>query len=118
VHKRTAEAHWQGNLRDGKGTMRLGSGAFEGEYSFASRMENGPGTNPEELIGAILPTEAFRELVRSRITFAALGIVCLLLSIPFVAFGIGSSAGLFIVAGVLFAVGLGWLLAAIQSPRA
>ena len=50
--KRTAEAHWQGNLRDGKGTMRLGSGAFEGEYSFTSRMENGPGTNPEELIGA------------------------------------------------------------------
>ena len=32
--------------------MRLGSGAFEGNYSFASRMENGPGTNPEELIGA------------------------------------------------------------------
>lgn len=32
--------------------MRLGSGAFEGEYSFTSRMENGPGTNPEELIGA------------------------------------------------------------------
>ena len=50
--KRTAEAYWQGNLRDGKGTMRLGSGAFEGEYSFTSRMENGPGTNPEELIGA------------------------------------------------------------------
>ena len=51
--KRTAEAHWQGNLRDGKGTMRLGSGAFEGEYSFTSRMENGPGTNPEEPIGAV-----------------------------------------------------------------
>jgi len=32
--------------------MRLGSGAFEGSYSFKSRMENGPGTNPEELIGA------------------------------------------------------------------
>jgi len=32
--------------------MRLGSGAFEGSYSFNSRMENGAGTNPEELIGA------------------------------------------------------------------
>jgi lipoyl-dependent peroxiredoxin len=32
--------------------MRLGSGAFEGAYSFKSRMEDGPGTNPEELIGA------------------------------------------------------------------
>jgi osmotically inducible protein OsmC len=32
--------------------MRVGSGAFEGRYSFASRMENGTGTNPEELIGA------------------------------------------------------------------
>jgi lipoyl-dependent peroxiredoxin len=32
--------------------MALGSGAFEGKYSFKSRMEDGPGTNPEELIGA------------------------------------------------------------------
>jgi osmotically inducible protein OsmC len=32
--------------------MRLGSGAWEGKYSFSSRMENGAGTNPEELIGA------------------------------------------------------------------
>jgi osmotically inducible protein OsmC len=50
--ERTAEARWKGNLKDGKGTMRLGSGAFNGDYSFVSRMENGPGTNPEELIGA------------------------------------------------------------------
>jgi len=49
---RTAEARWQRSLQDGSGTMRLGSGAFEGAYSFKSRMENGPGTNPEELIGA------------------------------------------------------------------
>jgi lipoyl-dependent peroxiredoxin len=49
---RTATAHWQGGLRDGKGTMRLGSGAFEGQYSFSSRFEEGTGTNPEELIGA------------------------------------------------------------------
>src|SRR5260370_33616152 len=49
---RTAEARWQRSLQDGSGTMRLGSGAFEGSYSFKSRMEDGPGTNPAELIGA------------------------------------------------------------------
>src|SRR5712671_4820835 len=49
---RTAEARWQRSLQDGSGTMRLGSGAFQGSYSFKSRMEDGPGTNPEELIGA------------------------------------------------------------------
>ena len=49
---RTADAQWEGSLQDGTGTMRLGSGAFEGRYSFASRFEEGPGTNPEELIGA------------------------------------------------------------------
>jgi lipoyl-dependent peroxiredoxin len=49
---RTADAQWEGTLQDGKGTMRFGSGAFEGQYSFASRFEAGTGTNPEELIGA------------------------------------------------------------------
>jgi osmotically inducible protein OsmC len=49
---RTAKAAWEGNIQAGKGTMALGSGAFEGQYSFASRFENGAGTNPEELIGA------------------------------------------------------------------
>jgi osmotically inducible protein OsmC len=49
---RKAEARWEGRLRDGKGTMKFGSGAFEGRYSFASRFEEGTGTNPEELIGA------------------------------------------------------------------
>ena len=49
---RTANAVWEGNLREGKGTMKLGSGAFEGAYSFSSRFEEGRGTNPEELIGA------------------------------------------------------------------
>jgi osmotically inducible protein OsmC len=43
---------WEGNLIKGKGKMKLGSGAFEGSYSFGSRFENSPGTNPEELIGA------------------------------------------------------------------
>jgi osmotically inducible protein OsmC len=49
---RTAEAIWEGDLQNGKGTLRLGSGAFEGQYSFTSRFEEGTGTNPEELIGA------------------------------------------------------------------
>ena len=49
---RTATARWEGGLRQGKGSMRLGSGAFEGQYSFSSRFEEGTGTNPEELIGA------------------------------------------------------------------
>jgi lipoyl-dependent peroxiredoxin len=49
---RKAEAEWTGNLREGKGRVKLGSGAYEGEYSFVSRFEEGKGTNPEELIGA------------------------------------------------------------------
>ena len=49
---RTATARWEGSIREGGGTMRLGSGAFEGPYSFSSRFEDGTGTNPEELIGA------------------------------------------------------------------
>ena len=51
---RFAEAVWNGGLKDGEGVMRLGSGAFEGNYTFSSRFEEGPGTNPEELIGAAL----------------------------------------------------------------
>ena len=49
---RTADARWEGDLKGGKGSMRLGSGAFEGEFSFGTRFEGAPGTNPEELIGA------------------------------------------------------------------
>jgi lipoyl-dependent peroxiredoxin len=49
---RTAEAEWKGTLMEGGGRMKLGSGAFDGPFTFKSRMENGPGTNPEELIGA------------------------------------------------------------------
>ena len=49
---RNAEAEWNGNLLEGNGRMKLGTGAYEGPYSFKSRMENGAGTNPEELIGA------------------------------------------------------------------
>ena len=49
---RNASAVWNGTLKEGNGTMKLGSGAFEGEYTFASRFEEGTGTNPEELVGA------------------------------------------------------------------
>lgn len=49
---RKSEATWNGTLREGNGVMKLGSGAYEGAYTFASRFEEGPGTNPEELIGA------------------------------------------------------------------
>lgn len=49
---RDSSAVWEGSLIEGKGKMRLGSGAFEGTYTRASRFEDGPGTNPEELIGA------------------------------------------------------------------
>ena len=49
---RNASAVWNGTLKEGEGTMKLGSGAFEGAFTFASRFEEGPGTNPEELVGA------------------------------------------------------------------
>jgi lipoyl-dependent peroxiredoxin len=49
---RSSSAQWSGNLARGSGTMSLGSGAFEGAYSAASRFEEGEGTNPEELIAA------------------------------------------------------------------
>lgn len=49
---RKADAIWKGSLKEGLGTVKLGSGKFEGNYSFSSRFEKGEGTNPEELIGA------------------------------------------------------------------
>lgn len=49
---RGAEATWTGTLKEGNGSMKLGSGLFEGPYTYASRFEEGKGTNPEELIGA------------------------------------------------------------------
>jgi lipoyl-dependent peroxiredoxin len=49
---RTSSAEWQGTLKEGAGTMKLGSGAYEGPFTFASRFESGKGTNPEELLGA------------------------------------------------------------------
>jgi osmotically inducible protein OsmC len=50
--QRTATAVWTGDLKAGSGTVRVGSGAFEGPYSFRTRFEDAPGTNPEELLGA------------------------------------------------------------------
>ncbi len=49
---RTAQAEWRGDLISGEGSIKTGSAALEGPYSFASRFENGAGTNPEELIAA------------------------------------------------------------------
>ena len=49
---RNAEAEWGGDLKSGKGTVKLGSGAYSGPYSFQSRFESGTGTNPEELVAA------------------------------------------------------------------
>jgi lipoyl-dependent peroxiredoxin len=49
---RTSTAEWKGTLRDGSGTMKVGKTGYEGPFTFASRFESGPGTNPEELLGA------------------------------------------------------------------
>ena len=47
---RTANAKWNGTIKEGKGTMNFSN--YSGPYSYASRFEDGEGTNPEELIGA------------------------------------------------------------------
>ena len=49
---RNATARWSGDLKSGKGTIKLGSGAFEGPYSFTTRFEGAKGANPEELLGS------------------------------------------------------------------
>jgi osmotically inducible protein OsmC len=49
--ERTGKAEWKGGLKDGKGSVSTESGVLNHtQYSFATRFENGPGTNPEELI--------------------------------------------------------------------
>jgi osmotically inducible protein OsmC len=51
--KRTASAAWSGDLKQGKGSVSTQSGVLKDtQYSFATRFENGIGTNPEELIAA------------------------------------------------------------------
>jgi lipoyl-dependent peroxiredoxin len=49
---RSGSAEWRGDLQGGAGTLTVGDGVFEGQYSFSSRFEDGAGTNPEELIAA------------------------------------------------------------------
>jgi osmotically inducible protein OsmC len=49
---RSAAAEWKGDLKEGKGKIKFGGGAYDGAYSFQSRFEEGKGTNPEELIAA------------------------------------------------------------------
>jgi osmotically inducible protein OsmC len=49
---RTSSAEWKGTLKEGSGIMRVGSGAYEGPFTHASRFADGAGTSPEELIGA------------------------------------------------------------------
>jgi lipoyl-dependent peroxiredoxin len=51
---RKSTAIWNGNLKEGNGMMTVGKNFYEGPYTFASRFENGVGTNPEELLGAAL----------------------------------------------------------------
>lgn len=53
MNKRSASAEWSGGLKDGKGFISTQSGVLDNtQYGFNARFENGPGTNPEELIGA------------------------------------------------------------------
>lgn len=52
VATRKASAVWEGGLKGGKGRVKVGKTGYEGAYSFASRFEEGAGTNPEELIAA------------------------------------------------------------------
>jgi osmotically inducible protein OsmC len=49
---RKAHARWEGTIKDGKGTVDFGNGAFKAPYSFGSRFADAAGTNPEELLGA------------------------------------------------------------------
>jgi osmotically inducible protein OsmC len=49
---RTAEAEWRGNVQRGRGHIRIGSGAMDADYDFRSRMGEGSGSNPEEMLGA------------------------------------------------------------------
>jgi len=51
--KRTANAHWSGDLKSGKGDISTASGVLTSTpYSFGTRFEEGKGTNPEELLAA------------------------------------------------------------------
>jgi osmotically inducible protein OsmC len=49
---RNGSAEWNGDLKEGSGRLTVGDGVWSGDYSFASRFEEGDGTNPEEVIAA------------------------------------------------------------------
>ena len=49
---RDGYAEWRGDLKGGSGTVSVASGLFSGQYSFSTRFEEAPGTNPEELVAA------------------------------------------------------------------
>lgn len=51
---RSSSAEWKGALKEGSGTMTLGSGACEVRYTYGSRFESAAGSNPDELVGAAL----------------------------------------------------------------
>ena len=51
---RHAQAHWQGTLKEGAGSLKLESGVYEGPYTWADRFADGGGTNPEELILSLI----------------------------------------------------------------
>lgn len=66
---RTSEATWEGTLREGHGEMVVGEGVFKGPFTYATRFEEQPGTNPEELLGAA-HAGCFAMSVSSRLTAA------------------------------------------------
>jgi osmotically inducible protein OsmC len=66
---RTSEATWKGTLREGNGEMVVGDGVFKGPFTYATRFEEQPGTNPEELLGAA-HAGCFAMSVSSRLTAA------------------------------------------------
>jgi len=66
---RKAEASWKGTLKEGSGKMRAASGAFDVPFTFSTRFEDEPGTNPEELIGAAL-AGCFSMFLSSQLTDA------------------------------------------------
>lgn len=66
---RTSEATWEGTLREGHGEMVVGNGVFKGPFTYASRFEEQPGTNPEELLGAA-HAGCYAMSVSSRLTAA------------------------------------------------
>jgi lipoyl-dependent peroxiredoxin len=54
VTVRTSSAQWNGDLKSGNGEFTVGTDVYTGAYTFASRFEEGPESNPEELAGAAI----------------------------------------------------------------